>query len=343
MANYIYYFEMLKHFRHISIVPKIWNYLKYRTLKKREFTSTARYTPQIASLFLTKRCNLNCHYCNSTKIFKTGNLQDSEATLSKIQRIFSNPLFSNCILVDLLGGEPLLVKELPAIISYLSKKGHITNISTNGLLLLDRIEELKEAGISRINISISEENSKFIIKNLQRINQIYPVHVSMVILKSMLEKKYTDVLEMIRFAYKTKVRDIRFFIYRPMGEQTKPEEIITNTDQIYNTFRKQVEREMPKFALWPTLVQDSNIIRNKKYKKCPQLWQRIGCDMLGNMIVCCGIDEILPPPNNNLFNDKPDIFFNHSLLVNMRKQLLDPNSPPPSICHDCNLLGEAGW
>ena len=48
-------------------------------------------------------------------------------------------------------------------------------------------------------------------------------------------------------------------------------------------------------------------------------------------------------PNSNLFDTNPDILFNHPMLVNLRKQLLDPVSEPPNICKNCNLLGEPGW
>src|SRR5271157_4612974 len=106
-----YYLEMGRKLRPFGSAPKVWNYLRYRWLGREAMTSIRRFTPQIASVMLTKRCNLDCEYCNAGNLInqKGINWRESEATLEKIQRIFANPLFGNCLLVDLSGGEPLLV------------------------------------------------------------------------------------------------------------------------------------------------------------------------------------------------------------------------------------------
>ena len=78
-------------------------------------------------------------------------------------------------------------------------------------------------------------------------------------------------------------------------------------------------------------------------KRCPQLWQRILCDVDGEMGICCGTDRSLWGPNSNLFDSDPDSVFNHPTLFTMREQFLAPGSEPPEICRTCNLLGEPGW
>ena len=55
-----------------------------------------------------------------------------------------NPLFKKVLGVDLIGGKPLLNKEIFSIIKYLSKNNYFTNINTNGLRLTDCISELKK-------------------------------------------------------------------------------------------------------------------------------------------------------------------------------------------------------
>src|SRR5262245_10852934 len=124
-----YYYEMGRRVRPLSAVPKLWNYLKYRCLPKAATTSIRRYAPQIASLMLTRRCNLACAYCSAGNLINQPGAawRRGEATLEKIARIFANPLFARCLLVDLLGGEPLLVSDLEEIVAYLVKRGHIVN------------------------------------------------------------------------------------------------------------------------------------------------------------------------------------------------------------------------
>lgn len=321
----------------LRATPKIWNYLKYRCLARRATTSIQRYTPQICTLLLTKRCNLNCGYCNAAKILHERE-SESNASLDKVKHIFANPLFANCVLVDLTGGEPLLVKDLNGIVSYLAKRGHITNIITNGLLLANRVADLKRAGISRINISLYDTNRAVIERNIVKINRVFPVHMSIVLMRSQVEKQQVNLLETARFIRDAGCRSLRFWIYRPMGINPQPEEIISDTLPAYIEFRRRIEDALPDFCLWPATLQTGRV-----EKRCPQLWQRIGCDMLGNMTICCGIDTILQGPNSNLFSSDPNAIFNNPALVAMREKLLDPKSEPPDVCKTCNLLGEPGW
>ena len=99
-----------------------------------------------------------------------------------------------------------------------------------------------------------------------------------------------------------------------------------------------VDEEVPGFCFWPAVVKEG-----PAEKRCVQLWQRIGADMMGNISPCCGIDEPLLGPESNLFRADPDTLVNHPVLVSMRAQLLDPFKPPPDPCKACNLLGEPGW
>lgn len=339
MPYFPYYIEMAKKTKLLQALPKVWNYIKYRCLTRKAVTSVRRYTPQIGSLFLTARCNLNCGYCNAAKIFQEfKDWHEIEADFEKVKRISTNPLFANCLLIDLWGGEPLLVKDLDRIVAYLRKRGHIINTATNGLLLADRIADLKRAGISRINVSIYDANLSIIERDLARINHVFPVHTSIVLLRSMVERRPNKILEIARFIHDAGCISLRFFMYRPMGITPQPQEIIADTHPAYLELRRCMEDTLPGFCLWPPAVKTKAV-----RKLCPQLWQRINCDVLGNLGICCGTDETLQGQNSNLFDSNPDIVFNHPTLVNMRKQLLAPECTSPDVCKTCNLLEEPGW
>jgi hypothetical protein len=340
MSKLSYYLEMASKIRPIQAAPKVLNYIKYKTQKREAVHDIANFTPQIASLFLTARCNLACDFCNTGKPMKAGRpvWRAKEADLSKVKEIFKNPLFANCLLVDLLGGEPLLVKELDKIVAFLAGRGHITNTSTNGWFLMDRIKDLKTAGITRINVSLYEENRAVLERDLASINQIFPVHTSLVLQKTMLETQAEYWMGYIRLVREAGCRSLRFWIYRPMGLNPDDKEIVMDDDPAYLEFRRTVEEKYPGLCLWPEPVRAGPV-----RKLCPQLWQRISCDMQGNLGICCGTDESLPSPNNNLFDAAPDVIFNHPTLVSMRSQLIDPNVQAPEMCRHCNLLGEAGW
>ncbi len=340
MTALSYYFEMAKKARPLKVAPKLWNYLKFRSLKRETRMTVRRYTPQIGALVVTMRCNLKCGYCNMAKMLTETKKQwqEYEATLEKVQGIFQNPLFSECVLVDLLGGEPLLVRDLDRIVNYLSRGGHLINTSTNGILLADRIAELKKAGISRINVSLYETNRAILERNIQNINRVFPVHMSYVLLRSQLEHKPEAIVEAARFARETGCRSIRFWMYRPMGEAPNFSEIIDDKNPAYVAVKNGIDSMFPNYCLWPPPLQTGRI-----HKLCPQVWQRVGCNMLGDMGICCGSEENLRGLHSNLFEASADEVFNHPRLVEMRKQLLDPKSEPPGICKTCNLLGDPGW
>jgi hypothetical protein len=340
MNKFLYYYEMCRRVRFLSATPKIWNYIKFRFLMRKAVMSMRRYTPQIAALWVTKRCNLDCAYCSVGRILKRGkdSYSEDDINLEKVKHIFANPLFANCLLVDLLGGEPLLVKDLESIVAHLSKHGHLTNVSTNGLLLADRIADLKSAGLSRINISLYDKNRLVLERNLAKINRVFPVDTSMVLLRGELEKQRDKLFDTVRFVHDAGCRSIRFFIYRAVGLNPQPEEIIGDGHPGYIDFRRCLDEEFPRFCLWPAVIPAGEV-----KKLCPQLWQRITCDSRGNMPICCGTDMVLQGPHSNLFNSDPGLVINHPTLVAMRKQLLDRECEPPVICKTCNLLGDSGW
>jgi Radical SAM superfamily len=334
-----YYYEMGRRIHPLGAAPKVWNYVKYRMLKKQATTATRRYTPQIASIMLTKRCNLSCAYCSVGNIInQPGSAwRASEATLASIQRVFSNPLFANCLLVDLLGGEPLLVKDLEAIVSYLVERGHVVNMATNGVSLLSRIQGLKRAGISRINVSLYDETWPALERDLPAVNRVFRVHASIVLLRSALERDPSSILKMARAARTAGCQSLRFYVYRPIGTKPNPQEVIDGSLAAYVAFREQVDQALPGFCLWPAVPGPGS------QKRCAQLWQRISCDVTGAMGICCGTDRSLAGPHANLFGSAPDDVFNHPTLVAMRENLLDPTREPPEPCKHCNLLGEPGW
>jgi Radical SAM superfamily len=335
-----YYLEMGRRLQPLSAAPKVWNYLKYRGLPREARASVRRYTPQIASLMLTKRCNLACEYCNVGNLInqKGARWRETEATLAKVQRLFSNPLFGNCLLVDLLGGEPLLVDELEEIVAYLVKRGHIVNMATNGLGLIERIGGLFRAGISRINVSLYDTNLHLIERDFPTINHTFPVHTSIVLLRSDVLHRPDELLATVRGVRASGCKSLRFWIYRPMGIAPKPQEIIDDALPAYIEFKRRLEAELPGFCLWPKAIRKGPVA-----KRCPQLWQRISCDANGALGICCGTDKFLQGPHSNLFDGPPDTVFNHPTLLAMREQLLSPHDEPPRMCQTCNLLGERGW
>ncbi|MEW6375683.1 MAG: GTP 3',8-cyclase MoaA [Thermodesulfobacteriota bacterium] len=104
---------------------------------------------------VTDRCNLRCRYCmpeEGIPLIPHEEILTYEELL-RIVHIFAMEGISK---VRLTGGEPLVRKEIVDFISGLSQIEEIKDLSltTNGILLKDFAQDLKEAGLKRINISL---------------------------------------------------------------------------------------------------------------------------------------------------------------------------------------------
>jgi cyclic pyranopterin phosphate synthase len=104
---------------------------------------------------ITDRCNLRCRYCmpeEGISIIPHGEILTYEEIL-RVVRVFGTEGISK---VRLTGGEPLVRKGIVNFVSRLSQIEEIRDLSltTNGVLLNEFAQDLKNAGLKRINISL---------------------------------------------------------------------------------------------------------------------------------------------------------------------------------------------
>ena len=104
---------------------------------------------------VTDKCNMRCGYCmpkNNTKWF------DSTEVLSFEEIIRLSSVFANLGVekIRITGGEPLVRPLIENLIKSIAKIPHIKSIglTTNGLLLSDRVKKLKSSGLNSVNISL---------------------------------------------------------------------------------------------------------------------------------------------------------------------------------------------
>ena len=288
---------------------------------------------------MTNRCNLRCNYCNASKSLDYDKeTSTQEMTLEKMQEAFRTPFLKNALLVDLLGGEPLLVPEIEEIVGFLKTAGHLTNMSTNGLLLPKRINGLKKGGITRINVSIYPTNLAFLKKTLGDVNKVFPVHASYVLTRTQLESNPEEIDDIVDFARQARCKSMRFWMYRPMGVNADTKEIVTDDLPAYQSFYRSASARFKKFIFWP-----KGISMGVRRKRCRQPWQHVNIDPSGNIGICCGIDGYLPSGEANLFATAADVIYNHPQTIDLRIKLLDPSPVIPKECVNCNLLEDPGW
>ena len=114
--------------------------------------------PEAVTLFLTHRCNLHCKMCGQwgesgvTKKMSSGEVrremsfEELKSLVDDIRGFRPN--------ITLFGGEPLLHPECLKLIRYIKRKKMHCLMITNGSLLNMKAEELVEAGLDELNVSL---------------------------------------------------------------------------------------------------------------------------------------------------------------------------------------------
>ena len=100
---------------------------------------------------LTQRCNLNCFYCH-----REGEKGDerNEMTPEELGRLGRIAAELGIKRIKLTGGEPLVREDIVEIVGTLAPHVEEVSLTTNGTLLEGLAESLKEAGLTRVNVSL---------------------------------------------------------------------------------------------------------------------------------------------------------------------------------------------
>ena len=117
---------------------------------------------------VTERCNLRCRYCMPVDgvCKKTHDEMLTYEEILKVSRVAAKLGVKK---IRLTGGEPLVKKDIVKLAADIKKINGIEElcITTNGVLLNDYAEDLKNAGVDRINISLDtldEDKYKYITR-----------------------------------------------------------------------------------------------------------------------------------------------------------------------------------
>src|SRR5512136_2794814 len=102
---------------------------------------------------LTPACNLRCIYCHAEGEVSPQRLIPTEQ-IGEIMQIAREFGFKS---VKFTGGEPILRPDILEIIGSVPE-GMESSITTNGTLLAGYASDLKDAGLSRLNVSLDSLN-----------------------------------------------------------------------------------------------------------------------------------------------------------------------------------------
>lgn len=177
---------------------------------------------------VTDRCNLSCVYCKprgSVRQLAHGDILRYE----EIRRLVTVAASLGISHVRVTGGEPLVRRDILPFLGSLSGIPGISDVSltTNGVLLDSRAEELRAAGISRLNISLDSLRPRrfaeitgsdawaAVWRGIEKAVAcgFHPIKINMVPVKGVNDD------EIVEFARLTLERDlhVRFIEFMPIG------------------------------------------------------------------------------------------------------------------------------
>ncbi|KFF05524.1 GTP 3',8-cyclase MoaA [Flavobacterium reichenbachii] len=160
---------------------------------------------------LLEKCNLRCTYCmpaDGIALSPKASLMTADEIFAIAQTFVENGVDK----IRLTGGEPLLRKDFPEIVSRLSSLNISLSMTTNGILIDRHIEVLKQFKVNKINLSLDTLiASKFhsitlrnqfekVIDNLHLLlNNDFQVKVNVVLIKGFNDNEIIDFVKLTQF------------------------------------------------------------------------------------------------------------------------------------------------
>lgn len=178
---------------------------------------------------VTDRCNLRCVYCMPESGITSkghGSILRNEEIISIVEAAASLGITK----IRITGGEPLVRKGIVELVGDIANINGITEVAmtTNGILLPYYIDDLKKAGLKRVNISLDSLNAdKFkeitrkgdLEKVLKGIDMALDLGMKPVKLNTVLIGGFNvDEIESFVNLTMTKEIDVRFIELMPIGE-----------------------------------------------------------------------------------------------------------------------------
>ena len=118
-----------------------------------QYKFSGKRTPVVVSMSLTGKCNLKCRYCYSANDNEKSRDVPLDTLISRIDGFYN--IGTRVLMLQ--GGEPLLHKDLDAVIRHAKSRGMYCSITTNGVNFGKYVGILKSVNQVQLSIDGGEE------------------------------------------------------------------------------------------------------------------------------------------------------------------------------------------
>jgi GTP 3',8-cyclase len=202
---------------------------------------------------LTERCNLRCLYCmpeEGVELTPRSHLLTA-AEIERLTRLFARAGVDK---VRLTGGEPTLRRDLPDIVRRVASTQGIeaVGLTSNGLVLGRNLEELRQAGLSLLNISLDtlrpdrfeemtrRQGHKRVLDTIFEADRLgfNPVKVNVVVMRGVNDDEIGDFVDLT----KDRPLNVRFIEYMPFDGNVWSRDKLVPYREMMNAVLARIER-----------------------------------------------------------------------------------------------------
>lgn len=259
---------------------------------------------------ITNNCNLNCSFCSVDKRKKEFiTVENFEHILKKIKD------YTDYIYLHV-KGEPLLHPQLKELLYKANTYGLKVNLTTNGTLIKEKQDMLKDSVINKINVSLHCENKKDnyfeeVFNTCDTLVDKTIIYRIWTLDNGEFDKVSINIVDKLKSHY---------FLSTEVVDKIKNEQNIKIADNIY------VDKDN-EFA-WPNLNDNKNI-----NGFCMALKTQIAILVDGTVVPCC-LDSNGSIPLGNIYKNTLEEIINSERFQNLKKSFQD-RKPCEQLCKNC--------
>lgn len=309
-------------------------------------------------LSVTDRCDLRCQYC-MPEGFSDFEVPDEWLTFDEITRVIRAFTELGTQRIRITGGEPLVRKNLPDLLQQLAGLPGLDDLSlsTNATQLRRYAEPLKQAGVSRINVSldtlrpdrfksITKGKLEKVIDGLMAARQagFHPIKINMVVMKGVNDDEVEDMVEFCLEHDFT----LRFIETMPMGDTGR-----SATDH-YISLQTIKERLTQRFDLVAGTMAGGGPARYVRVKDTElrigfitpmsqhfcETCNRVRLSVDGTLYLCLGQDykyELKPLLRDGISDEELKQHIHHALALKPEKH--EFNDKPEQVVRFMSMTG----